>query len=79
MVWSDSIGITGLFNIIVTLLSIVVFWWCLQMVNFDVLLRNSKSGQAKILQIMLSVVLGHQFAKFLIDYMNWASMLKWLF
>lgn len=75
----DPVGISGLFNITVTILSIGLSWWCLQMVNFDVLLKNAKSGQAKVLQIILSVVLGHQLARFMIDYIDWSARLKWLF
>ncbi len=75
----DPVGISGLFNISVTILSIGLAWWCLQMVNFDVLLKNAKSGQAKVLQIILSVVLGHQLGRFMIDYIDWSARLKWLF
>lgn len=77
--WSDSVGISGMYNIFVTLLSIGLSWWCLQIVNFDVLLKNAKSGQAKVLQIILSVVLGYHLAKFVIDYTYWSSMIKYLF
>jgi uncharacterized integral membrane protein (TIGR02327 family) len=75
----SSLGMSGLFNICTVLLSIGLSWWCLQIVNFDVFFKNAKSGQAKILQIILSIVLGYQLAKFVIDYSNWSSMLKWLF
>lgn len=77
--WSDSVGLSGLFNIIVTLISIGLAWWCLQMVNFDVFLKNAKSGQAKVLHLILAVVLGYQFAKFIIDYAYWSTMLSRLF
>lgn len=76
--WSDSIGLSGLFNIIVTLLSIGLAWWCMQMINFDVLLKNARSGQAKVLQVILSVVVGYTFAKFIIDYAYWSTMLQHL-
>lgn len=77
--WSDSMGISAIFNIIICLLSIGLAWWCLQMVNFDVLLKNAKSSQAKVLQIVLSVVIGYNFAKFIIDYAYWSTMLSRLF
>jgi uncharacterized integral membrane protein (TIGR02327 family) len=77
--WMDSIGISGMFNIVVTLLSIGITWWCLQIINFDVLMKNAKSGQSKILQIILSIVLGYNLAKFVIDYTYWSTMLKHMF
>lgn len=78
MLW-DSVGISSLFNIFVTLIAIGISWWCLQMVNFDVLLKNAKSGQAKVLQIIISIILGYFLARFVIDYMYWSSMLRYLF
>lgn len=77
--WSDSIGFSAIFNIVITLLSIGLSWWCLQMVNFDVLLKNAKSAQAKVLQIILSIVIGYNVAKFIIDYSYWSNMLSHLF
>lgn len=75
---NDIIGITGLFNIIVTLLSIGLTWWCIQIVNFDVLLKNARGGHAKVFQIIISIVIGYTLAKFVIDYYQWSTMLKWL-
>jgi len=34
--------------------------------------------QAKLLMIMLSIVIGYSVAKFIIDYMAWSMLLKWL-
>lgn len=76
--WSDSVGMSGLFNIIVTLICIGLSWWCVQIINFDVLFKNVKSVQSRLLQVILAVVIGYTLAKFIIDYAYWSSMLQHL-
>lgn len=69
----------GLMSIFVHLLSILLCWWALQSFRFDAFLKQPKSAQANMLRIILSVVLGYQFASFVLSYANWSSTLKWLF
>lgn len=70
---------TSLFGIIISILSIGVSWWALQILRFDLFTYKPKSSQAKALQIILAVVIGYQLAKFLIDYLGWSMNLKALF
>jgi len=72
-------GYTGLLGIIVTITSIALAWWALQAFRFDIFTANPKSPQAKTLQIILAVVLGHQLAQFFIDYLGWSFNLQNLF
>lgn len=74
-----NLGFAALFHIIVVLISIVICWWALQSVRFDVFLKNYKEGKAKLLQVILSIVIGYQFGKFIIDYSSWSAGLKQLF
>lgn len=50
-------------------------WYGIQQIRLELFLRNSKSGAAKILQILLSIALGYQVARFTIDYISWS--LSW--
>ena len=75
----SSLAITGLFSIVVVLVSIACSWICLQQFRFDLFLKDPKSGSAKLLQIFLSIALGYQVAKFLLDYFNWAVLLRGMF
>ncbi|XEC95337.1 DUF1146 family protein [Paenibacillus tarimensis] len=72
-----SIGINGLLSIVVTLLSMTFTWYVIQEVKLDVFVKRPRSPQAKMLQVLLTIVLGHGFARFILDYLQWASMLKW--
>jgi len=77
--FESSLAITGLFSIVVVLVSIACAWICLQQIRFDLFLKDPKSGSAKLLQIFLSIALGYQVAKFLLDYFNWAVLLRGMF
>ncbi|MEF3305132.1 DUF1146 family protein [Paenibacillus sp. GYB003] len=74
-----SLGLTGLVSILVVLLSIALSWWALQQFRFDLFLKQPKSAPAKMLQVLLSVVLGYQVARFVLDYFNWSQLLKGMF
>jgi uncharacterized integral membrane protein (TIGR02327 family) len=73
------IGVTALINMILSLFFIGISWWALQMFKFDLFIKNVNSVQAKFLQIILSIVLGHGVAQFFMDYMQWTTFLKYIF
>ncbi|MDF2669355.1 MAG: hypothetical protein K0R67_1661 [Paenibacillus sp.] len=75
----NSLALSGLAYITVVLISIFVSWWSLQQFRFDLFLKQPKSAPAKVLQILLSVVLGHGVARFIIDYFNWSQLLRGMF
>ncbi|MEI7025697.1 DUF1146 family protein [Paenibacillus sp. y28] len=73
---SFSLAVSGITNIGIVLVCIGISWWVLQQVRLDVFLRQPKSPQAKLLQVVLTIALGYQLARFFIDYLNWASLMK---
>jgi uncharacterized integral membrane protein (TIGR02327 family) len=73
-----TMGWTGLLNISLTLVSIVLAWWALQSFRFDLFLADPRGARAKLLQILLAVILGHQLSRFFIDYLNWSILLKYV-
>jgi len=75
----SSMGINGLIFIIVTIACIGISWWALQAFKFDLFVNRPKGAQAKGLQIILSVVIGYQLARFILDYAQWSSLLRWMF
>lgn len=72
-------GLSGLVGIIVTLACIGFAWWALQVVKFDLFLRNPKGPQAKLLHVFLSVILGHWVSQFVLQYWEWTQTLKLMF
>ncbi|MEX1028563.1 MAG: DUF1146 family protein [Paenibacillaceae bacterium] len=67
---------TGIFNIILTVICIWVAWWTLQGFRFDIFMRRPGGPQAKVLQIMLSIMIGYLVSSFIIDYLEWSLLLK---
>jgi uncharacterized integral membrane protein (TIGR02327 family) len=65
--------------IILALLCIALAWWALQQFRFELFLKNPKGPQSKVLQVFLSIALGYEVARFMIDYFNWSALLKGMF
>lgn len=76
---SSSLATSSLLYIVITIVCIGLAWWALQQFRFDLFVRQPKSGQSKMLQILLSIALGYEAARFLIDYFNWSALLKGMF
>jgi uncharacterized integral membrane protein (TIGR02327 family) len=76
---SSSVGIGGLTGIIVSLICIAISWWALQNLKLDLIIRNPKGPQGKLLQLLLAVVLGHFVAAFVLDYWGYTQMLRYMF
>jgi len=74
-----SLGVTGLISMIVSLACIGLSWWALQNLKLDLFIRFPKSPQGKLLHLLLAIILGHFVARFLLDYLNWSQMLKYMF
>lgn len=74
----SSFGATGLVNIVLSLVFITISWWALQSFRFDLFVHSPRSAQAKVLQVLAAVALGHSVARFFMDYLGWSIMLKQL-
>ncbi|MCD1260878.1 DUF1146 domain-containing protein [Paenibacillus athensensis] len=74
-----SASLMAIANIAIYLLCIALAWWSLQEFRFDVLLKRPKSAPAKMLQILLSIALGHLVASFFIQYLGFSLGLHQMF
>ncbi|MDR0266713.1 DUF1146 family protein [Paenibacillus sp.] len=75
----SGLGVNGLISIIVSLICIGMSWWALQNLKLDLFIRHPKSAQGKLLQLLLAIILGHFVAKFILDYLSWSQMIKYMF
>lgn len=73
------LGGQALFNMVLTLLLIAISWWALQCVKMDLFVRDMNGNQAKLLQVLLSILIGYTVARFFIDYIQWTNWLRYLF
>lgn len=76
---SEVVSVGGLVSIIVSLFCIWLSWWALQNLKLDLVIRNPKGAQGRLLHVLLAVVLGHFVAGFLLDYLTWSQMLRFMF
>lgn len=74
-----SVGVSGLTAILVSLVCVAISWWSLQGLKLDLLIRHPKGPQGKLLQLLLAVVLGRLVASFVLDYLGYTQMLRYLF
>jgi uncharacterized integral membrane protein (TIGR02327 family) len=73
------IGVTALINMVLSIILIAISWWTLQSFKFDLFIRDVNGPQAKLLQVLLSIAIGHGVATFFIDYMQWTTFLRYIF
>ncbi|MDQ0061990.1 DUF1146 domain-containing protein [Paenibacillus harenae] len=69
-------GITGLFSIIVVLVSIMLVWTLLQEVKWETFFKHPRNAKARMFQVVVAVILGHLFAKFILEYWSFTTMLR---
>ncbi|ANA79812.1 hypothetical protein PVOR_31976 [Paenibacillus vortex V453] len=75
----SAVGVNGLLSIVISLICIALAWWALQQVKLDLVVRHPKGPQGKLLHLLLAVVLGRFVAEFLIDYITWSQMIRYMF
>ncbi|MBB3110535.1 putative integral membrane protein (TIGR02327 family) [Paenibacillus phyllosphaerae] len=71
-------GMQGLMYIIVDLVCITIAWFVVQEIRLDAFMKRPRAVYTKVLQIMVAVILGHQFARFILDYWQWSNLLQGL-
>jgi uncharacterized integral membrane protein (TIGR02327 family) len=74
-----GVGWTAGLNLILLLFGVLIAWYALQAVRWDVFVKNPKSRPAAVLRLLLAVLLGYQLMKFVSDYVSMSGMLKHLF
>ncbi|WP_055106098.1 DUF1146 family protein [Paenibacillus ihumii] len=74
-----SVGMNGLTAILVSLACIVLSWWALQNLKLDLIIRHPKGPQGKLLQLLLAIVLGRFVAAFVLEYLEYTQMLRYMF
>ncbi|HHY20459.1 MAG TPA: DUF1146 domain-containing protein [Bacilli bacterium] len=75
----DGFGQQALLHIFVYICMLTLIWWALQAVKFDLFLKNPRGPRAITLMILLTIAIAHLVSSFLLDYLNWSTMLRYLF
>ncbi|UFJ40149.1 DUF1146 family protein [Brevibacillus humidisoli] len=75
----NSVGISALLYIVLTIIFIAISWWALQAFRFDLFVKKPDGAQAKLLQVLLSIFIGHGVAQFFMEYLGHSLLLQNLF
>ena len=70
---------TGAASMALSLAGVLLAWIALQSVRWDLFVKNVKAPSFQLLLVLLSLVLGHGFARFVMDYVQWSSLLRYFF
>ncbi|MDT0124434.1 DUF1146 family protein [Paenibacillus sp. RRE4] len=76
---NQTLSTNSLISIFVSLICIAITWWSLQNLKLDLVIRQPKGPQGRLLHLLLAIILGHAVAGFVIDYLSWTQMLRNLF
>jgi uncharacterized integral membrane protein (TIGR02327 family) len=72
-------GQQALLSILSHLLFIVITWWALQAVRFEVLIKANHVYQARVILILLTIAIGTTVSNFFLDYLLWSQQIPLLF
>ena len=75
----ESFGQQAIIHIFVNLMFLAITWYALQAFKFDLFVKNPNGAKAKTLQILLTIAIAHLVSSFFLDYLNWSTMLRYLF
>ncbi|MGO4889172.1 DUF1146 family protein [Anaerobacillus sp. MEB173] len=75
----ETFGQQALIHILVNLMFLAITWWALQTFKFDLFLKEPKGPKAMALTILVTIAIAHLVSSFFLDYLNWSTMLRYLF
>src|SRR5699024_2112091 len=74
-----SIGVNSVIGIISHIFFIEITWRLMLAVNFDVLIRKIRIGEARLLLIFLTIAIGTLVSIFVLDIITWTLYIALLF
>jgi len=74
-----SIGVNSVIGIISHIFFIAITWRLMLAVNFDVLIRKNRIGEARLLLIFLTIAIGTLVSNFVLDIIRWTLDIPLLF
>ncbi|WP_138753733.1 DUF1146 domain-containing protein [Paenibacillus sinopodophylli] len=69
-------GMTGLFSIIIVILSIILVWFVVQEIKWETFFKFPRSPKARMFQVFVAIIMGHLLAKFILEYWGYTVLLK---
>ncbi|MDL4838856.1 DUF1146 family protein [Aquibacillus rhizosphaerae] len=73
------LGQDALISMISHIVFIIITWQVLQSLNFDQLFRKTRTYEARILIIFITIAIGTTVSNFFLDFLRWSEQLVYLF
>lgn len=75
----NAMAWTGVLSMALSLVGVLMAWVALQSIRWDLFVKDVKAPAFQWLLVLLSLVLGHGVARFVMDYIQWSSLLRLFF
>jgi uncharacterized integral membrane protein (TIGR02327 family) len=72
-------GWLALFQLLIMLAGIVIAWYSLQVVRWEVFLKDAKSRPAAVLRLLLAILIGYELSRFAGDYLLHSLSIRQIF
>lgn len=72
-------GVQAATDLFIHLVILIVTWWAIQSIKWDIWLRTPSSLKAKILMILITIAISYPVASFFIDYLSWSVQLPQIY
>lgn len=61
-------GVYAAVYLSIHILTLVITWWALQTVKFDVFLKNPRGPRAKVLMLLIAIAISYLVGEFFVNY-----------
>lgn len=72
-------GVQAALNLFIHLIILVITWWAVQSIKWDLWIKSPSSMRAKILMILVTIAISYPVSSFLINYFNWSVQLPQIY
>jgi uncharacterized integral membrane protein (TIGR02327 family) len=74
-----NFGFQSAMNLTIHLVALILTWWAMQNIKWEVFVRFPKSARTKVLMIFIAIAVSWLVAKFFIDYVTWSLNLPQIY
>ena len=63
-------GVYAAIYLFIHILALIVTWWAVQSIKFDVFMKNPSGPRAKVLMILITIAISYPVGEFFVNYLN---------
>ncbi len=74
-----AFGVQAGLDLVISILVLIITWWAIQLIKWDVFLKSPSSARAKILVVLITVAITYCVSSFIISYVSWSIQLPQIY